>query len=367
MRIVFLLATRNFGGAQRSSLEMANRLCQKHEVLVVEVEGTDESYTKAIAEFGLSIKKYSGSTKLKGPLRKLASWYQWTHWLKGVFKEWQPDVVIVKDTKTLSLLSPKAGYKIFFHARAWYASYQISRFKKATFNRIKPNFMAVSQATRHALFNSGLAPLQNISVVPNALNLPAQFSKKPNEKEHLRLLHAGGFIASKGQHITLEVARSLKEQGIPFHLKMPGFIYNTSVSKNYHKQLLTTIQQYDLVNEVSIITNHSNLDDLYLESDILLHPSETEGLPRVIMEAMHYELVVIANPVGGVIDLINDGLTGYIVDYNRVEMFVERIIHLYEHPQIRTGMANEASTLIKNGYTMERQLRNLESAFSRIK
>ncbi len=365
MRIVFLLATRNFGGAQRSSLEMANRLSKNHDVLIVEVEGTDEAYLNAIGEFNLKLKKYEGKPGLPGPLRKLTSWYSWTRWLKKVFSNWKPDLVIVKDTKTLSLLNPNAGYKTYFHARAWYASYQISRFKRSTFKRVKPHFMAVSQATRHALFNAGLAPLADISVVPNALNLPTHFERKQAPDNRLRLLHAGGFIASKGQHISIRVAAGLKAAGIPFHLTLVGFVYNTQQSQKYYNELEEYIKNQDLHNEVSLHTGKNRLDELYLENDVLLYPSATEGLPRVVMEAMHYKLAVVANPVGGVIDLIQDGISGYIADYNKIEDFTQRVEQLYHNPELRLRLADKASELIQEGYTEANQMQKMETIISK--
>ena len=344
---------------------MANRLQQKHEVLVVEVEGADEAYTRAIADFGLSLKQYEGKIGLKGPLRKLASWYIWTKWLRGVFNEWQPDVVIVKDTKTLSLLSSKANYKTYFHARAWYASYQVSRFKRATFKRVKPHFMAVSQATRHALFNAGLAPLQHITVVPNALNLPIQFDRRANTGNTLRLLHAGGFIATKGQHIALEVAARLKATGIPFKLTLVGFVYNTAVSKQYFSSLQKFVESNNLQDDVSLLTDKNNLEELYLENDVLLYPSATEGLPRVVMEAMHYRLAVIANPVGGVIDLVQDGITGYIADFNNVSAYSQRVEELYRDSELRERIGESASALVQRGYTAENQMSKIDFIFSK--
>ena len=65
--------------------------------------------------------------------------------------------------------------------------------------------------------------------------------------------------------------------------------------------------------------------NIYQMLDVLVLPSFSEGLPNVVMEAMAQRVVVIANKVGGVLELISDGKNGYLTeigDINRIEKLI---------------------------------------------
>jgi glycosyltransferase involved in cell wall biosynthesis len=59
-------------------------------------------------------------------------------------------------------------------------------------------------------------------------------------------------------------------------------------------------------------------------ADLLMLPSNYEGLPVVILEAMSYGKPVIASAVGGVPELVEDGVSGYAVE-NAASFFAEKI------------------------------------------
>jgi glycosyltransferase involved in cell wall biosynthesis len=61
---------------------------------------------------------------------------------------------------------------------------------------------------------------------------------------------------------------------------------------------------------------HDYLKDLYKKVDVVVIPSEEEGLPNVLLEAMASGCIVIANNVGGIPEVIDDGLNG-LMNYER--------------------------------------------------
>jgi len=81
-------------------------------------------------------------------------------------------------------------------------------------------------------------------------------------------------------------------------------------------------------------------------------PSYTEGLPRVVQEAMACGTVVLATPVGGVPDLIKDGETGFIMEDNSPECITKNIIKALNHPDLGKITKN-ARYLIESEYTYE--------------
>ena len=56
------------------------------------------------------------------------------------------------------------------------------------------------------------------------------------------------------------------------------------------------------------------IEDLFLESDILLHLSKLDGYPAAVVEAMSCELPVVANRYEAMMEQIEHGVTGFLVD-----------------------------------------------------
>jgi glycosyltransferase involved in cell wall biosynthesis len=97
---------------------------------------------------------------------------------------------------------------------------------------------------------------------------------------------------------------------------------------------------------------HKKLVDFYNEIKILVLPSYTEGLPAVVEEAMACGAIVLATPVGGVPDLIQDEKTGFIMENNSPECILKNIERILENPYLDT-IASNARNLLVQEYSFE--------------
>jgi len=70
--------------------------------------------------------------------------------------------------------------------------------------------------------------------------------------------------------------------------------------------------------------------------------SLSEGCCRVSMEGILGGIVPVASSVGGLVDNIEDGKTGFLVPPDRIDLFVERILTLYRKPELRLQMIRNA-------------------------
>jgi len=113
-----------------------------------------------------------------------------------------------------------------------------------------------------------------------------------------------------------------------------------------------------------IVTGYISQKDLpayYSLIDIFVHPSLRDGLPNAVLEAMACEKTVIATPVGGILDVLEDGKNGIIVNVNDTNMLAEKIQELLDNPELRTILGKNAREIIVNRFTPEKELSaNLE-------
>jgi glycosyltransferase involved in cell wall biosynthesis len=84
--------------------------------------------------------------------------------------------------------------------------------------------------------------------------------------------------------------------------------------------------------------------------DALLLTSATEGLPRVIMEASVGGIPVVATDVGGVSELIENGITGFLAPAGEIEMLATHIDHILRDPCSAQNLASAASSRVSEGY-----------------
>lgn len=130
-------------------------------------------------------------------------------------------------------------------------------------------------------------------------------------KEKFILFSAYNLTEAKGTRNAINAfAKSgLKNNG--YKLKLMG-----NCDDSYRKSLLETISINNLTDAVEFIPFQKDIKPFFSVASAYIMASEYEGLGRVTAEAMFYGCPVIAYASGGTLDLVKDGVTGYL--YNNI-------------------------------------------------
>jgi len=83
-------------------------------------------------------------------------------------------------------------------------------------------------------------------------------------------------------------------------------------------------------------------DHLLAVSDVLVLPSEHEGVPMAILEAIAYGLPVIATPVGGIPDVIRHGREGLLVEVGNQGALTAALARMVTEPALRASLGRGA-------------------------
>lgn len=378
MKILFVEATQDLGGARFSSVELALNLKSFHEINFVDIHGSCQPFLQYCSSSGINLKVIS---KREQPvIIKSSSIYLYIYNILKFFLNYlsirkdinnylavnKPDIIIVNNVKVLFYISySRHSSRILFYFRGWGIRSQFSFIDRFLIKRNVSNYITVSESSRQALFNSGIADLNKIYVVHTAVKEDLFSSNRVinyNKNNAFTILHSGGFIPEKGVHISVEVAKKLDETGLNFKLIIAGFIYSESRSKKYYQEILELIKQYNLEERIQLIVNNSNIIDYFNSCDVLIHPSSSEGLPRVLLESMALKKPVIANAVGGVTDLIINNYTGFLTNYNNVNDYVMYIQKLHEDKKLYSDIINRAYDLVKNEFNVKNQIESFNKA-----
>lgn len=163
------------------------------------------------------------------------------------------------------------------------------------------------------------------------------------DKKYVLFVHR--LAERKGAHYIVPLAKKFDEKTI-FLIVGDG---------PYRKTLEKEIAASDLKN-VKLLGNISNtlIPEIMQMSDVFLMPSEEEGFPRVLIEAMASGLPYVASDIGGVKEISPDAETPYIYPVGDIQKFEEGIRDILSHK--KEHFKNELKTYARK-YSQENILR----------
>ena len=119
------------------------------------------------------------------------------------------------------------------------------------------------------------------------------------------------------------------------------------VEKYFAKEEMTNIK---FVGHVSSETKQKVL----LESHIMIFPSFTEGLPNVILEGMLYGMPIISRSVGGIPEIVQHGVNGYLTDSYDSDVFEAFLTTIANDTHLYKTMAERNHQIGAEKFTCER-------------
>ncbi len=97
----------------------------------------------------------------------------------------------------------------------------------------------------------------------------------------------------------------------------------------------------------------------YSIATLLAVPSHTEGSPNVVLEGMAAGLPIAATAVGGVPEILEDGLTGLIVPPRNPDAMADAILRILTDPEMRLRLGAAAQLQAESNFTPHAYKRSL--------
>jgi len=140
------------------------------------------------------------------------------------------------------------------------------------------------------------------------------------------IVYAGVLIPRKGVHHLLTAFAQLDHPSAQLYLV--GHPENAA----YAGELEQQAQDLDIRERVHFVGNvtQQGLADYFAKARVMVLPSLSEGLGRVVVEAMLLGTPVIGSRVGGIPDMITDGENGYLIEPDDVESLTDALRKIYE-------------------------------------
>ena len=174
--------------------------------------------------------------------------------------------------------------------------------------------IAVSQSEKDIFINDYKCPSERVFVVENGVNIKRFAFKTKKNGSILNIIFVGFLIERKNIEKIFSVLKILAEKGMSPHLTLVG-----RGDKNYISKLKLISEEIDMDKRViwKGYIPYPELPNVYAKNDILLLLSHSEGLPKVILEAISCGLKVVSsrsfyvggflNEIVGWVDVEDDG------------------------------------------------------------
>lgn len=105
--------------------------------------------------------------------------------------------------------------------------------------------------------------------------------------------------------------------------------------------------------QIEFLGERADVADLLAHSDVFVLSSRSESLPVSVIEAMRAGLPVVATDVGGMTELVKEGINGFLVEPGAVQCLGERLAGLIADPALRQRMGLESRSRYQQYFTLQ--------------
>jgi len=351
MKILHILPGLYTGGGEKICIELCNEIAknQEHEVILCSLEPLNERQQIMYKKISSKVKFLTLNKKGKNP----SIFFQVVKMIFSI----NPDVI---HTNLSSL--HYAAFGVIFSGKPHVhtlptvankeASETMLKLYKFLYNKFQ--FNPVSMGNRvfesckkvygnkcQANIDIGTIPLEKTSLYGTVEN---EINELKASKDTKIFVSVGRLYPVKNQILLIKAFKMLLEEGYDAQL----FVIGSKTIDNEYAQKCEKL--VDNNKNIHLVGEKSNVADYLLNADALCFSSIYEGLPMTMVEAMSIGIPTIATPVGGIPDLIDEGINGYLSSDMSVKSYLELFKKIIDGDKLD---ANKIKDIYNQKYSIE--------------
>src|SRR5437773_1364291 len=207
------------------------------------------------------------------------------------------------------------------------------------------------------------APQKTIISFPTWTDIETFFRSGANRGNDFpnAILFVGMVTPLKGIHYLINAFSFIAEEFRRSQLLIIGKEENVRYAEDLRQQ----IRKLGLENRVRFIGHQSQAELAFQMSEaaVLVLPSTSEGLGRVIIEAMATATPAIGSDVGGIPELISDGVNGFLIAPGDEQALAEKLRWVFNNPDQTREMGRSARAFAKQTFSTENYLKGYRQIF----
>ncbi len=356
MNIVHLAASPFFGGPERQMLGLARSLpstCRSTFLSFAE-GGRSEPFLAELRRSGIDALPLQSNTphyfraagEVAGQLRRLNANMLLCHGYKA-------DLVGLRAAR-------QAGVPVVSVSRGWTAATWKVRvyewFDRRCLTRMDA-VVCVSEGQAAKVRRCGVAP-DKLRVIRNSIE-----TDRFGEPDELGRAFLQSFFPRPMRRIVGAIGRLSPEKGFRHLVDAAALVAKQSSDVGFllfgdgplRAELAQQIERLGLAGRFILAGFRPDLDRWMPNFDLLALPSYTEGLPNVVLEAFASRVPVVATAVGGTPEVVEDGVSGYLVSPGTCEPLAARMLDLLSNETRRQTMGVAGCYRVRDQFTFDAQ------------
>jgi glycosyltransferase involved in cell wall biosynthesis len=304
--------------------------------------------------------------------------------LAGLIRELRPQVLHTHTAKagavgrTAALLARDARPPIIVHTfhghvlRGYFGPVSSGFFRmlERSLASTTTALVAVSPEVRDDLVGLGVAPREKFTVIRLGVELGERVGATPETRARARRMMGipdgrftvgwiGRMTAVKRTDDILLAFKRLVEGGVDSCLCLVG----DGPDREETERLAHDI---GIVERCLFLGYQDDVAPFYAAFDALVLPSANEGTPVSVIEALAGGRPVVATRVGGVPDVVRDGVDGFLVEPGDIDALAERLGRLAADPALAGRMGEAGRARVLERYSVERLVGDVDALYKKL-
>jgi glycosyltransferase involved in cell wall biosynthesis len=240
------------------------------------------------------------------------------------------------------------------------------RHVERTLARASDVLVAVSPEVRDELVELGVAPYDKFVVIRLGIPLEERLGDPTANSDYRRLYGipedafvvgwVGRMTEVKDTGAVLEIVRATRDRGVEAVLCMVG-------DGPDRERLEQLAHELGIARSCYFVGYQSDVAGYYRLFDAFVLPSVNEGTPVSAIESLASGTAVVANRVGGVPDVVRDGVDGFLVEPGDIDAAAARLAELAMDPALRTRLGASGRTRALERYSVARLVDDVDRLY----
>jgi glycosyltransferase involved in cell wall biosynthesis len=232
------------------------------------------------------------------------------------------------------------------------------------YDRIK----VVSRPLLELVLQRGI-PQQKVSYIPNAIDLDLMVYQKENQ---IALRHEFGIkkrdtLVGMIGRLDGEKNPGLLLDALPNLIESFPYLKCFFIGEGELREKLILQADKDGLASVAFFPGYREDARVFISLlDLVIIPSWTEGIPKILLESMAFKKPVVATAVGGIPDIIVDGENGFLVPPGDIDALIGRVKMLLFDPELRRLFGDAGRLLMVAEYSDRRMVAQMDEFYEKI-
>lgn len=175
------------------------------------------------------------------------------------------------------------------------------------------------------------------------------------------ILHVARLTKQKGTTYLIKAFAKLLKQTPDLKLTIIG----EGTMKNQLKSLTKNLHVSDKTTFLGALPHEAVIKEMD-KSDIFVLPSINEGLGMVLLEASAMELPIVATRSGGIAEVVEDGMSGFLFERENFKELTDKLSLLLYDKQLRLKMGKAGRDRMVRDFDIKKQTEKLEQIYTNV-